>query len=68
MGSDTGYILEMNHITKEFPGVKSVEGCLTFKVRRGWCMALWEKNGAGKSTLMKILQGIYTPHIGDNDI
>lgn len=44
MGSDTGYILEMNHITKEFPGVKALKD-VTFKVRRGWCMALWEKMG-----------------------
>ena len=34
MGSDTGYILEMNHITKEFPGVKALKD-VTFKVRRG---------------------------------
>ncbi|MFR3751214.1 MAG: ATP-binding cassette domain-containing protein [Enterocloster sp.] len=29
---------------------------------------LMGENGAGKSTLMKILQGIYNTHIGDNDI
>jgi len=34
MGSDTGYILEMNHITKEFPGVKALKD-VTFKVRKG---------------------------------
>lgn len=63
MGSDTGYILEMNHITKEFPGVKALKD-VTFKVRRGVVHGLMGENGAGKSTLMKILQGIYTPTSG----
>ena len=63
MGSDTGYILEMNHITKEFPGVKALKD-VTFKVRKGVVHGLMGENGAGKSTLMKILQGIYTPHRG----
>lgn len=63
MGSDTGYILEMNHITKEFPGVKALKD-VTFKVRKGVVHGLMGENGAGKSTLMKILQGIYTPTSG----
>ena len=44
MGSDTGYILEMNHITKEFPGVKALKD-VTFKVRKGVGMALWGEWG-----------------------
>ncbi len=52
------YILQMEHITKEFPGVKALDD-LTFQVRRGSIHALCGENGAGKSTLMKVLSGVY---------
>lgn len=52
------YILEMNNITKEFPGVKALDN-VTFKVKRGEIHALVGENGAGKSTLMKVLSGVY---------
>lgn len=53
-----GYILEMDHITKEFPGVKALSN-VTFKVKKGEIHALCGENGAGKSTLMKVLSGLY---------
>lgn len=52
------YLLEMNHITKVFPGVKALDD-VTLKVRPGTVHALMGENGAGKSTLMKCLFGIY---------
>lgn len=57
------YVLEMHHITKEFPGVKALDD-VTLKVRPGTVHALMGENGAGKSTLMKCLFGIYTPDVG----
>ena len=54
------YILEMNHIIKEFSGVKALND-VTLKVRPGEIMALCGENGAGKSTLMNVLSGVY-PH------
>ena len=51
-------ILEMNHITKEFSGVKALDD-VAFKVKRGEIHALCGENGAGKSTLMNVLSGIY---------
>lgn len=51
-------ILEMNHITKTFPGVKALDD-VTFKVKRGEIHALCGENGAGKSTLMNVLSGVY---------
>lgn len=53
-------ILEMSHITKEFPGVKALDD-VTFKVEEGEIHCLVGENGAGKSTLMKVLSGVY-PH------
>ncbi len=51
-------ILEMNHITKEFPGVRALDD-VNLKVERGEIHALCGENGAGKSTLMNVLSGNY---------
>ncbi|RKP45858.1 sugar ABC transporter ATP-binding protein [Cohnella endophytica] len=51
-------ILEMNHISKEFTGVKALTD-VSFKVARGEIHCLVGENGAGKSTLMKVLSGVY---------
>ncbi len=58
------YIIEMNHITKEFPGVKANDD-ITIKLRRGEIHALLGENGAGKSTLMSVLFGLYQPDSGE---
>ncbi len=52
------YILEMQNIIKEFPGVKALNN-VDFKVQRGEIHCLVGENGAGKSTLMKVLSGVY---------
>ena len=57
------YILEMEGITKTFPGVKALDR-VSFKVKRGEVHALVGENGAGKSTLMKVLNGIFQPDEG----
>ncbi|MGP0586123.1 sugar ABC transporter ATP-binding protein [Paenibacillus timonensis] len=58
------FMLEMKGITKEFPGVKALDG-VTLQVRPGTVHALMGENGAGKSTLMKCLFGIYKPDDGE---
>ena len=57
---ESGNVLEMVSITKEFPGVKALQD-VTLKVKKGEIHALVGENGAGKSTLMKVLSGVY-PH------
>ena len=50
-------LLRMEGITKEFPGVKALDG-VNLTVRAGTVHALMGENGAGKSTLIKCLTGI----------
>lgn len=57
------YLLEMNGISKAFPGVQALSE-VTLKVRPGTVHALMGENGAGKSTLMKCLFGMYRPDTG----
>jgi inositol transport system ATP-binding protein len=57
------YILQMENISKSFPGVKALDS-VELAVRPATVHALMGENGAGKSTLMKILIGMYTPDSG----
>lgn len=58
------YLLELNNISKEFPGVKALDD-VTLKLHAGKVHALVGENGAGKSTLMKCLFGIYKQDKGE---
>ncbi|MBE6647510.1 MAG: ATP-binding cassette domain-containing protein [Ruminococcaceae bacterium] len=64
MTKDTGVLLEMKNIVKEFPGVRALDG-VSLTLRRGSVHALMGENGAGKSTLMKCLFGIYSADSGE---
>ena len=57
------YILEVENLTKEFPGVVALDR-VKLQVKKGEVHAVVGENGAGKSTLMKILGGQYTSDNG----
>jgi ribose transport system ATP-binding protein len=49
-------VLEIDNLTKEFPGVRAVDD-VSFNVVKNTVHCLVGENGAGKSTLIKILTG-----------
>lgn len=56
-------IVQMNGISKAFPGVQALEN-VDFTLKRGEIHALIGENGAGKSTLIKVLTGVEQPDSG----
>ena len=58
------YIVEMKHITKQFPGIIANDD-VTIQVKKGEIYAILGENGAGKSTLMNVLFGMYEPDKGE---
>ena len=57
------YIIEMQGITKEFPGIIANDD-ITLQLKKGEIHALLGENGAGKSTLMSVLFGLYKQEKG----
>ena len=64
MDDSPQYVIEMLHITKEFPGIKANDD-ITLQLKKGEIHALLGENGAGKSTLMSVLFGLYQPEEGE---
>lgn len=56
-------LLQLDHISKQFGGVKALDD-VRFDVRRGEVLCLAGENGCGKSTLIKIISGVHQPERG----
>ncbi|MDR1903161.1 MAG: ATP-binding cassette domain-containing protein [Treponema sp.] len=52
------YILEIERLTKDFPGVRALDK-VSVKVKKGEIHSICGENGAGKSTLMSVISGVY---------
>ncbi len=61
---DSGFIVEMKHITKRFPGIVANDD-VSISIKKGEILALLGENGAGKSTIMSVLFGMYEPDEGE---
>ncbi len=56
-------LLEMQGITKSFPGVQALQG-VSLSLEPGEVLGIVGENGAGKSTLIKVLGGAHRPDQG----
>ena len=57
------YVLQLQHIRKEYPGVVALKD-VTLELKPGEILALIGENGAGKSTLIKCCSGAVIPTSG----
>src|SRR5262245_43591898 len=60
----TSPLLEARSISKQFAGVRALDG-VSLALGRGEVLAIVGENGAGKSTLMKIVAGVTQPTSGE---
>ena len=64
MSVESNTVLELQQISKSFPGVKALDN-VSLKVEKNQVLALIGENGAGKSTLIKIITGVYIADEGE---
>ena len=63
MKDDSPYLIELQGMTKSFPGVLANDA-VDLKIKPSEIHALLGENGAGKSTLVKMIYGILKPDSG----
>ncbi|MCK5094748.1 MAG: sugar ABC transporter ATP-binding protein [Spirochaetes bacterium] len=59
----SNHILEINGVSKSFPGVKALDN-IDLQIKKGEVHALVGENGAGKTTLIRLISGIYNADSG----
>jgi branched-chain amino acid transport system ATP-binding protein len=63
VGETAQTILEIDDLSKNFGGIRAVDG-LTFDVKKGEILGLLGPNGSGKTTLFNLITGVYTADSG----
>lgn len=58
-------VLEAEHLSFSYDGIKNAVDDVSFKVNRGEMLAIVGKNGAGKSTISRLLTGFLKEDSGD---
>ena len=58
-----GNILEIKDLSKNFKGLKAVDG-VSFAVEEGGITGLIGSNGAGKTTVFNMISGVFPPTAG----
>jgi ABC-2 type transport system ATP-binding protein len=56
-------IIEIQNLTKTYPGIRAVDN-VSLTIEQGICFGLLGPNGAGKTTLIEIVEGIQQPDSG----
>jgi len=62
-GQQPAFVLSVEGLTKDYPGVRAVDD-VSFAIERNTVHCLVGENGAGKSTLVKMLTGALKPTSG----
>jgi branched-chain amino acid transport system permease protein len=62
-GGTAGPLLEVQHLTKSFAGLRAVDD-VSFAVGQGRIHAIVGPNGAGKTTLLNLISGVERPSSG----
>lgn len=62
---NTEYVVELENITKTFPGGVQANKDITLRIKKGEVIGMLGENGAGKSTLMNMLYGLLQPDSGN---
>ncbi|MGB5336063.1 MAG: ABC transporter ATP-binding protein [Woeseiaceae bacterium] len=57
-------VLEARNLTKQYPGVRAVDG-VSFAMPEGICFGLLGPNGAGKTTTVEIIEGVTPASSGE---
>ena len=63
MGTQSGVVVVVRDLVKQYPGAKAVDG-ISFDVHQGEIFGMVGPNGAGKTTTIECLEGLRRPDSG----